>query len=81
MPFFRKRSNTKESTKMSELKYKALLAMMMNAAKEACQEMQWMDDKDSPRTILEDALCRVQCKLDESQMVPLFGDEDDGKAS
>ena len=66
---------------MSELRYKALLTMMMNAAKEACDELRYEDREGDARVCLENALFYVQRKLDESQMVPLFGDEDDGKAS
>ena len=66
---------------MSEFKYKALLTMMMNAAKEACDELRYEDREGDARVCLENALFYVQQKLDESQMVPLFGDEDDGKTS
>ena len=66
---------------MSELRYKALLAMMMNAAREACDELRYEDREYDARVCLENALFYVQQKLDESQMVPLFGDEDDGKTS
>ena len=66
---------------MSELRYKALLTMMMNAAKEACDELRYEDREYDARVCLENALFYVQRKLDESQMVPLFGDEDDGKTS
>ena len=78
---------------MSELRYKALLTMMMNAAKEACHELDMIGSPDENSTLgrcglisrdLEGALIYVQQKLDESQMVPLFGDEgdeDDGKTS
>ena len=66
---------------MSELRYKALLMMMMNAAREACDELRYEDRECDARVCLENALLCVQRKLDESQMVPLFGDEDDGKTS
>ena len=66
---------------MGELRYKALLTMMMNAAKEACNGLKYRDGEGDVRVGLENALFYVQRKLDESQMVPLFGDEDDGKAS
>ena len=66
---------------MSELRYKALLTMMMNAAKEACNELKRKDRESDVIVGLENALFYVQRKLDESQMVPLFGDEDDGKTS
>ena len=66
---------------MSELRYKALLTMMMNAAREACDELRYEDREVDARVGLENALFYVQRKLDESQMVPLFGDEDDGKTS
>ena len=66
---------------MSEFRYKALLTMMMNAAKEACDELRYEDRECDARACLENALFYVQRKLDESKMVPLFGDEDDGKAS
>ena len=66
---------------MSEFKYKALLTMMMNAAREACDELRYEDRECDARVCLENALFYVQRKLDESQMVPLFGDEDDGKTS
>lgn len=66
---------------MSEFKYKALLTMMMNAAREACNGLKHGDGKDDVIVDLESALFYVQRKLDESQMVPLFGDEDDGKTS
>jgi len=66
---------------MSELRYKALLTMMMNAAREACNGLKYEDGEGDVRVGLENALLCVQRKLDESQMVPLFGDEDDGKAS
>ena len=54
---------------MSELKYKALL------------ELRYEDREGDARVCLENALFYVQRKLDESKMVPLFGDEDDGKTS
>ena len=66
---------------MSELRYKALLTMMMNAAREACNGLKYKDGEGDVRVGLENALFYVQRKLDESQMVPLFGDEDDGKTS
>ena len=66
---------------MSELRYKALLTMMMNAAREACNGLKYGEDEGDLRVGLENALFYVQRKLDESQMVPLFGDEDDGKTS
>ena len=66
---------------MSELKYKALLTMMMNAAREACNGLEYKDGEGDVRVDLENALFYIQRKLDESQMVPLFGDEDDGKTS
>ena len=66
---------------MSELRYKALLTMMMNATKEACSRLKYDNSEGDVRVDLESALFYVQRKLDESQMVPLFGDEDDGKTS
>lgn len=66
---------------MSELRYKALLTMLMNATKEACNGLKYKDCEGDVRVDLENALFYVQRKLDESQMVPLFGDEDDGKTS
>ena len=66
---------------MSEFRYKALLTMMMNAAREACNGLKYRDGEGDVRVDLENALLCVQRKLDESQMVPLFGDEDDGKTS
>lgn len=66
---------------MSELRYKALLTMMMNAAREACDELRHEGREGDVRVGLENALLCVQRKLDESQMVPLFGDEDDGETS
>ena len=66
---------------MSEFRYKALLTMMMNAAIEACNGLKYEDGEGDVRVGLENALFYVQRKLDESQMVPLFGDEDDGKTS
>ena len=66
---------------MSELRYKALLTMMMNAVREACNGLKYEDGEGDVRVGLENALFYVQRKLDESQMVPLFGDEDDGKTS
>lgn len=66
---------------MSELRYKDLLTIMMNAAKEACDELRYEDREYGARVCLENALLCVQRKLDESQAVPLFGDEDDGKTS
>lgn len=66
---------------MSELRYKALLKMMMNAAREACDELRYEARECYARVDLENALFYVQRELDESQMVPLFGDEDDGKTS
>ena len=64
---------------MSEFKYKALLAMMMNGARDACNGLKYGDGEGDVRVGLENALFYVQRKLDESQVVPLFGDEDDGK--
>lgn len=66
---------------MSEFKYKALLTMMMNAAREACNGLKYEGGEGDVRAGLENALFYVQRKLDESQIVPLFGDEDDGKTS
>ena len=66
---------------MSEFKYKALLTMLMNAVKDACNGLEYKDGEGDARVCLENALFYVQRKLDESQMVPLFGDEDDGKTS
>ena len=81
LPFFRRLSNTKWNISMSEFKYKALLTMMMNAAREACNGLKYEDREGDARVCLENALFYVQRKLEESQMVPLFGDDDDGKTS
>lgn len=64
---------------MSELRYKALLIMMMNAVKEACAELKYEDGQGDARVLLEDALLYVQRKLDESTMVPLFNEVEDGE--
>ena len=64
---------------MSELRYKALLAMMMNAAREACDELRYEDREYDARVCLENALLCVQRKLDESTMVPLFNEVEDGE--
>lgn len=66
---------------MSESIYKALLTVLMNAIKEACGGLEYKGGEGDVRVDLESALFYVQRKLDESQMVPLFGDEDDGKTS
>ena len=64
---------------MSELRYKALLTMMMNAAREACDELRYEDREYDARICLENALFYVQKKLDESTMVPLFNEVEDGE--
>ena len=64
---------------MSELRYKALLTMMMNAVREACNGLKYEDGQGDARVLLEDALLYVQRKLDESTMVPLFNEVEDGE--
>ena len=64
---------------MSELRYKALLTMLMNATKEACNGLKYKDSEGDVRVDLENALFYVQRKLDESTMVPLFNEVEDGE--
>jgi hypothetical protein len=64
---------------MSDFLHKTLLAALMNAVKEACAELKYEDGKGDARVLLEDALLYVQRKLDESTMVPLFNEVEDGE--
>ena len=66
---------------MSELKYKALLTMLMNATKEACDGLKYKDGEGDVRVDLENALFYVKRNLDDFKMFPLCGYGDVGKNS